>query len=486
MPNSVITRCITVARSQVPPSQQQVCHMTAQANFLANHIGGHRQRRKRIRQQHQHRCMSHFGGGTRAEEFFISSTFRKLETKNPKIIIHCERAQLVGCNLLPRPAQNIIDCASIRFRVITHADTVSHDVLKHQIAFVEEQERRAYPDSEYPAAVFAMNLSNAANSKEKEMKPFVNAIFGASSLMTGRSPILVCGIPNSGKSSLILAITRQRTLRVRKKQEHHLPTVSTQAGCTLNTKRHVLEFPDSKEYVTFMDSPGLRPRLQGLNPDTIRLLLASKAVEPFKGYTQYTGKDNEVLLRLLLQAANNYTDVNYAVGKKLHERRKTGSSLDIDLPSPPLPEYALALGLTDRTTDPSVFIDACYKIDVEQIPKDPLYLVRKWQRGDFGSWMFTPYRQDVLTDRNMEELCLLSQKENAPVIYCNQAAYAYIEKAPAFASPPKKVFKPAVAAEKRLDSKVGSCDSKETANGPESTKKGLTDKEIEELLNIWS
>ena len=455
------------------------------SNFLMNQNCSHQQRPTKLRQQQQYRFMGRYGGGTQAEEHFISTAFKKLDTKNPRLVVHCERVQLVGCNLLPRQAQKILQDATIRFRVITHADTVSLDVLKHQIAFVEEQERRNYPNSKYPTAVFAMNLSTAASSREKQMKSFADAIFGASSLLPGKSPILVCGIPNSGKSSLVLALTRQRTLKVKNKKEYHLPKVSTQAGRTLGTKTHVLEF--NKDYVSFMDSPGLRPRLEGLDPGTIRLLLASKSVEPFKGYIKYIS--DQVLIRLLLQAANNYTNINYAIGKVLHERKMSTSKRVVEYASPTLPDYATAFGLSDRTEDPDVFIDAYYKTSTEQKSNDPLYLVRKFQSGDFGSWLFTPYRQDVLSVGNIEAMRPFNQNHE-PILYCNQAAYGYIGKAPEFGAQ-KKSLRKARDIERQMNAKAESSKNNTTLTGPDDSKKSVTkkvfnEKEMDYLENVWS
>jgi 50S ribosome-binding GTPase len=432
-------------------------------------------------QRQQYRHMGRYSGGARAEEYYISTAFKKLDVNQPKIVIHCERVQLVGINLLPRPAQTIIDRATLRFRVITHCDTVSLDVLKHQIAYVEEQERRNYPNSPYPTAVFAMNLSKADSLKQKQMKQFSDAIFGAASIVRGTAPILVCGVPNSGKSSLVLALTRQRTLKVKNKREYHLPKVSIQAGRTMGTKKHIMEY-DNKQSVTFMDSPGLRPRLQGLNPDTIRLLLASKSVEPFKGYADYTG--DQILIRLLLQAANNYTNVDYEVGKILHDRKKNANAADTAYSSPTLPDYATAFGLSRSTEDPNEFVNAYYKTSQEQVSNDPLYLVRKFQCGDFGSWVFTPYRRDVLSDRNITNLRPFYQNFN-PIIYMNQAGQEYMAKAIDFGTM-KRGLQKIGHMEKQMNADAELRMRPKGLELQKDMKKELSQREIEHLENVWT
>jgi GTPase SAR1 family protein len=386
-----------------------------------------KQQQQQQRQQQRFMGAHHNVGGSHAEEYYISTAFSKFREKPPQIVIQCERVQLVGCNLLPQSAQHMINAAKIRFRVITHADTVSLSVLKHQIAYVEEQERRLYNSRSAlsnPAAVFALNLNDANTIKDKQMKSLADAIFGACSIVGGQSPILVCGIPNSGKSSLILTLTRSRTMKVKNKKEYHLPKISVQAGRTLGTKTHVMAY--SKNHtITFMDSPGLRPRLELLEPPTIRLLLATKSVEPFKNYIKYI--PNNDLLKLLLQAANNYTRINYEVGMMLR-RTKTHTVITNEvLDSPPLPDYASAFGLPHATEDPNEFMDAYYKTTKEKVSKDPLHLVRMWQAGNFGSWMFTPYRREYITTANIATMS--DYNPDSPVIYMNPAGYEYRKKA---------------------------------------------------------
>jgi 50S ribosome-binding GTPase len=343
-----------------------------------------------------------------------------MQDKPPNTIVSCERIQLVGCNLLPRMAQSMIHKATHRIRVITHADTVSLNVLKHQIAFVEEQERRN--NYKYPTAVFVMNLNNAETIKLNQMEAFADAIAGSLSMADRPTPVVVCGIPNSGKSSLIMALTRVRTLKVKKKKEYHLPKISSQAGRTLGTKTHVMEYgKKQKTGITFMDSPGLRPRLEDLDAQSIRLLLATKSVEPFKNYMKYT--PNNDLLRMLLQATNNYTKMNHELDMMLRSTKANTAS-------PPLPDYVSAFGLSEATDDPEVFLKAYYKTTMEKVNNDPMYLVRKWQAGDFGSWLFTPFRRDCIANAD-----LASMKDirlNTTIVYMNAAAQEYIKRAPDF------------------------------------------------------
>jgi hypothetical protein len=223
--------------------------------------------------------------------------------------------------------------------------------------------------------------------------------------------------------------------------------------------------------------------LEGLDPDTIRLLLASKAVEPFKNYTKYIS--NQVLVRLLLQAANNYNNINYAVGKVLHDRINAARKKVTEYTPLALPDYVTAFGLTNCTEDPNIFANAYYKTSKEQRSKDPMYLVRKFQCGDFGSWLFTPYRQDVLSESNLESMRGFGQHHN-PILYMNQAARAYIEKAPDFGVH-RKAMKKAHELEKQRRAKnwkegTASTDDSKTSDA----KKVHTEEEMEQLKDAWS
>ena len=68
--------------------------------------------------------------------------------------------------------------------------------------------------------------------------------------------ILVTGLPNVGKSSLIVALTRELTIERRKKGAYHLPRIEDAAGVTLGSKQHCFH---EKPNMFVIDTPGLLP-----------------------------------------------------------------------------------------------------------------------------------------------------------------------------------------------------------------------------------
>jgi ribosome biogenesis GTPase A len=147
-----------------------------------------------------------------------------------------------------------------------------------------------------PIAVVALDLSEKETTG-KQVKQLTKLIMGATEEARDRQ-VLVCGIPNSGKSSLILPLTRARTLLHKKKQHYHLPKVSAAAGRTLGLKKHHLELP-WKQLIALIDSPGLRPRLEDFKryPETLAMLLAVRAIEPYRGYRDDVG--DRILVKML-------------------------------------------------------------------------------------------------------------------------------------------------------------------------------------------
>ena len=168
----------------------------------------------------------------------------------------------------------------LRIRVLTRADLLSDAALRYQIRRAEklrDKDRTMYTKD---IAVVAMDLGNE-NIKLKELKPFLEILAGAEKVVEELTAeqtaeikpagsIVVCGLPNAGKSSLIRALTKERTLRVRKKKHYHLPKVSQTAGWTLGLKKHTVETKiDNNKgnyQVSLTDTPGLRPRAKSMSP----------------------------------------------------------------------------------------------------------------------------------------------------------------------------------------------------------------------------
>jgi 50S ribosome-binding GTPase len=209
-------------------------------------------------QQLQRRLVSGAGGnkyGT--EESHIAKTLTWLREKEPRLMVHVDKITTVGCDFLPGPAFRTIYRAKFRLLVLTHGDVLSARALQHQIALAEDLAAQHSHNQYFPAAIFVVNLQMV--QKQKQLKHLIDAMYGAFYLnhMKQRA-FVVSGIPNVGKSSLILPLTRGRTLMVKKKRHYHLPKVGPIAGLTLGIKAHVLQCPNHNQEISLYDTPGLR------------------------------------------------------------------------------------------------------------------------------------------------------------------------------------------------------------------------------------
>lgn len=342
---------------------------------------------------------------TRKEESAIARALRWMQEKSPSIVLEVRHVSLLGINVLPRPAVDAIRNAAVRIVCLTHADTLSDQALSQQIKSLQRHVNNYALQKEMPTAIFALNLTQA--SKRKYLARLAEALFGASISQghsrSGTRQILVFGMPNSGKSSLILPLTKERTLEVRKKKSYHLPKVSSQAGCTLGLKTHVLEPAGNiraSHDVSLMDTPGLRPRLESLDSDFIALLLAAKVIEPYKGYKEVIPP--HAVTKHLLEALNRHAEMS-------------GGEV---------PPYVKLFGLDSATSDAAVFLDA-FQPTTGKRPEEML-LVRKCHSGELGGMVFHPARshqqQHVNVSNDVNDESDLSFKRGSAVVYMNDAA----------------------------------------------------------------
>jgi 50S ribosome-binding GTPase/Type II intron maturase len=314
------------------------------------------------------------------EEYHAARAMRFMQENNPNVVINVENVRLATMKLLPRAADRIIQSAPIRIKVLTHVDTISDAALRQQIRMVQQlDERMRYPNQS-PLAIFAMNLQST-EIKLKELVDLQFALFGASRLVS-KPHMLVCGVPNSGKSSLILPLTKQRTITMRKKQEYHLPRISSKAGMTLGVKKHQLPPPLGTPYdyvITLIDMPGFRPKLLHAEPSLVTLLLSAGVTEPFQGYKAVSPNDH--LIKLLLRATNRHAEMT-----------------DPNAP----PDYVTMLNLKEPTEDVNLFVkaycewsktqpDIKSKVFGHNNNPEQMYWPRAFQSGVFGGLIFTPY-----------------------------------------------------------------------------------------------
>ena len=342
------------------------------------------------------------------EEYHSSRALRFLQENQPNVVVQVENIQLSAIKLLPRLAEATIQSAPIRIKVLTHVDTLSDAALRQQIHTVQQMDERVRFPNQEPMAIFALNLQSV-DVKARELSEIRDAMFGAS-LLVSKPQILVCGIPNSGKSSLIYPLTRHRTVQEKKKGAYHLPRVSSKAGMTLGVKKHLLPpvFGSFiKHNITLIDMPGFRPKLLYADPKLVSLLLSAGVTEPFQGYK--TIASHEAIVDILLKAVNRHaamTDPNS------------------------VPEYVELMNVTKTIEDPAIFMKT-YETWAKTAPEDiiehvtghsknleQVYWPRVFQSGIFGGLVYTPY--PTLPHPSHSSHIVLDR--DTPVVYMNEQA----------------------------------------------------------------
>ena len=390
------------------------------------------------------------------ENTHVASAIRRMVQAAPDITLQVERINLVGCNhLLPIQLENCINRSIVRIKVLTHVDTISEEALRHQLAYVEEQERLRFPPSsnKYPTAIIAVHLT--AVDKAKELRLLQDCIFGASEVVHNNQ-VWVCGSPNSGKSSLILPLTKDRTMAVKNKKAFHLPKISQRAGMTLGIKKHVMTSnPLSSNFiseVTLHDTPGLRPFID--DPRTpAALMFAARVTETFPNYQEIC--DNDRILQLQLEACNRHEILTKQYGYYIQEARKQRAasfdtakskpaSASASQLQPPLtsqeelltniideknplkhirPAYVDLFNLQDgATNDPRVLRTAAHKAISGATDKK---IMGKFHNFDCGGCIFTPSHK--YHSALMNHAVNMRFHYGSPIMYMNEAAVRLVD-----------------------------------------------------------
>ena len=248
------------------------------------------------------------GQGGKSEEKHIAQAIRTIRNRKPRMVMEVMNACHVS--VAPKLLPNVFrrDTApQIWIRVLTHADLLSDDALQYQMqrASTLFENRSSTTD----VAVIAMDLHNAESLKSKKLNPVRHVIVGANkkTVPGGGESMVVCGLPNAGKSSLIHALTKDRTLQVKKKKSYHLPKISATAGRTLGTKNHA--FNIGKKTYSLTDTPGLRPQAEMLNVWDTASLLATGSMQATKGMLS----DDELrqcIVTILWRALKRHADLS--------------------------------------------------------------------------------------------------------------------------------------------------------------------------------
>ena len=233
------------------------------------------------------------GRGGTTEEEHMARAIRKIKGMKAKVLVEVMNAchVSIAAKLLPFNAQRV----PIWIRVLTHADRLSDAALSYQM----QQASRLHPhsgnnknknsshlenDNDTAIPVVAMNLADPENINHKRLQNFLDVLLGARNKpyegdLANNTTILVCGLPNAGKSSLIYILSRPRTLQIKKKGKYHLPRINATPGWTLGVKRHVV----LESNLTLCDVPGLRPRAEALDLTDYAHLLVSGAMQAHPG-----------------------------------------------------------------------------------------------------------------------------------------------------------------------------------------------------------
>ena len=255
-------------------------------------------------------------GGT-SEEKAISAAIRTIRQRNYQIVIEVMNACHVDWAERQLPIRKDGNMHQIWARVLTHSDLLSEEALRYQMERAASIICNHNSDSSsYQIPVVALNLQDTTNLKQSYLRQVMEMLYGSKIVVTTMTPelsskLLVCGVPNAGKSSLIYPLTKHRTLSVKKKKgSYHLPSINATAGWTMGTKSHVFDIKIPRdndggrsstssnkhktESVSLDDTPGLRPRLENLTEknDELARWLCTRGMKAPKGMLSKTGNDN--------------------------------------------------------------------------------------------------------------------------------------------------------------------------------------------------
>jgi ribosome biogenesis GTPase A len=326
------------------------------------------------------------------EERYISQALRAIKSKDYPTVMLVENTALLGHNLMPPPIVQKIVQAETQIVVLTRADLFSDTALRHQIRLAQYLHPRA--------AIVAVSMRAATGTNK--VQALVHAITGAHEHTIGRS-ILVCGLPNAGKSSIIYPLTMNRTIAVKKKQHYHLPKISQKAGQTLGMKNHVLDTG-----VSLTDMPGMRPRLVSCTPDALALMLAASVTEPFPGWDSLFDRGRVSWIpQILLEALHRYADVHSSGSLDDEENRE--------------PKYVKKFRLAQRVETPEQLLRLVKNgAAVRKLIKD-------CNDGKFGGLIFYD-SPPALAGGNSDGLEPIILRRSSAIVYMNDLAQEYAKR----------------------------------------------------------
>ncbi|KAJ1460596.1 hypothetical protein M885DRAFT_10719 [Pelagophyceae sp. CCMP2097] len=224
----------------------------------------------------------------------------------------------------------------------------------------------------------------------------VRRLFLGAAHSNGHRNVLVCGLPNVGKSSVVLCVTKGSVQATRKKTNYHLATISSIAGSSVVLKKHRLDLNANSPHLMW-DTPGILPHRGDVNADDLLMLAAAGHV------TQSAFGRNGCKVRTW-----PIPEISNIVLQGLNRHWHLGT--EEEKQDEPLPPYVGVLKLPEMTDDYEVLLDAMHH--------HVLARNCSGQRVESFNWLLKLARQGhlggfILDDR-LERQCTGAEETPAP------------------------------------------------------------------------
>lgn len=206
--------------------------------------------------------------------------------------------------------------ATVKIRLYTHADMLSDDAIR----YITKLAAREDPEM----ALFFLNVANYETIKKKPLQD-LNLAFTNAAHQCSRKHVLICGLPNAGKSSIVNPLTRAAILCTKKKRDYHFAKISQTAGHTASVKTHRL---DESDYSCFLiDTPGLLPPPNVIDEHKLVLLAATGSLTNSSGPIS-SKWDVPSVAQCILLGLNAHADLSGVTPPYVHMLEMAGPTTD--------------------------------------------------------------------------------------------------------------------------------------------------------------